>query len=444
MTGDGTNDGPALAEADVGFSMGSGTQVAKEASDIVILDDNFKSMVAAISWGRNVYDAISEFLVFQLTVNVVAVFSVFIGSASVKETPLQPIQLLWVNLIMDSFASLALATSPPTPELLLRQPYKRKAPLLSKFMVRQILGHALFQLGIVLAILYVGDDIFGVPNGRGRDDDWKDECKRQRSAIGVNITQAQFDDEYPESCSQESMHFSIIFNVFVWMQLFNEINARHIHGELNVFKGFFINKLFVAIWVGTMGMQAILVEFGGAAFSTAPLKWNRWLGCIAAGMLELLWNPVLFLFRPEWVPDWMVNATVTAVDEEKELEPEPDPIHNEKPDVVPHPPSPRTAERARPLNSMVKSGWGALRTQMRIVGMFRQAGTLNLRRRVIGHRMSITAGPMRTETAAAAVAGSMPLSAAGALWNVSLHRIRLQIRVARAFASHLVRRGKTN
>ena len=140
VTGDGTNDGPALAEADVGFAMGSGTQVAKEASDIIILDDNFTSMVKAISWGRNVYDSIAKFITFQLTVNIVAITVAFFGAAIIQESPLRAVQMLWVNLIMDSFASLALATELPTPELLKRKPYPRKQRLISDVMIRQILG----------------------------------------------------------------------------------------------------------------------------------------------------------------------------------------------------------------------------------------------------------------------------------------------------------------
>jgi P-type Ca2+ transporter type 2B len=126
VTGDGTNDAPALKKSDVGFAMKTGTQVAHNAADIIIQDDNFASIVKACMWGRNVFDNIRRFLQFQLTINVVALITAFVGSSVLKESPLQPIQLLWVNLIMDSLASLALATERPKPELLQRPPYRKR------------------------------------------------------------------------------------------------------------------------------------------------------------------------------------------------------------------------------------------------------------------------------------------------------------------------------
>lgn len=144
VTGDGTNDAPALKKADVGFAMQSGTQVAAAASDIIIQDDNFASIVAACSWGRNVYDNIRRFLQFQLSVNVVALFSCLIGSLVLQRSPLAAIQLLWVNLIMDSLASLALATEEPKPDLLMRPPYRKNEYIINRKMVKHILGQAIF------------------------------------------------------------------------------------------------------------------------------------------------------------------------------------------------------------------------------------------------------------------------------------------------------------
>lgn len=155
VTGDGTNDAAALKKADVGFAMGiTGTDIAKGASDIILLDDNFSSIVVALKYGRNVYDNVRKFLQFQLSVNVVAMFIVFFGSVILKDSPLNAVQMLWVNLIMDTLGALALATEPPSDDILNRQPYKKDNPIVTEIMWRNVFGHAIYQIFALVFIIF--------------------------------------------------------------------------------------------------------------------------------------------------------------------------------------------------------------------------------------------------------------------------------------------------
>ncbi|KAF9358659.1 hypothetical protein BGX26_001224 [Mortierella sp. AD094] len=268
VTGDGTNDGPALRMGDVGFSMGiTGTEVAKEASAIVLMDDNFSSILKSLMWGRAVNDSVRKFLQFQLTVNITAVVLSFISAVTSadNQSVLSAVQLLWVNLIMDTLAALALATEPPSMDVLKRYPTSKKAPLVNLKMWKMIIGQAIFQIVLNLALLEYGADIFHLKSQDG------------------TMTRKQI----------MTLH-TMIFNIFVFLQVFNEFNCRRIDGTLNVFRNLKNNVIFIIVQVFVVAGQVVIVQFGGQAFKTIPLSLGQWVVTVLIGSLSL---PVGFFLR---------------------------------------------------------------------------------------------------------------------------------------------------
>ena len=256
VTGDGTNDAPALNHAQVGLSMGTGTSVAKEASDITLLDDSFNSIGTAVMWGRSLYKNIQRFIVFQLTINFVALLIVLLGSFVGTALPLTVTQMLWVNLIMDTFAALALASIPPSEDVMNEKPRRS-----TDFIISKAMRYNIFGVGTVFLIVLMGM-IYYFTNAES----------------GMTVHR-----------------LTIFFTFFVMLQFWNLFNARVFGTNDSAFKGLTKSYGMELIVIAILGGQILIVQFGGAVFRTEPLDWQTWLVIIGASSL-VLWVGELIRF----------------------------------------------------------------------------------------------------------------------------------------------------
>ena len=355
VTGDGTNDAPALSKSDVGFAMFAGTDIAKEASDIVIIDNNFSSIITAIIYGRNIYDNIRKFLQFQLSVNFCACLIVFICACIGNETPLTPIQMLWVNLIMDSLGSLALATEPPYEELLQREPTKRSESIINGRMWKHIICQSLVQI-IILLIIYLRAPKFITENSAvrkaenaiihycygtvpgagdklnhiisGTESDWpsdiklktdidKEYCGSYASRQSLSLAFKQYSNG---NCG--TVHLTMIFNIFVFYTLFNQINCRVLDDSFNIFTRIHHSFLFPSITILEMGLQAMMICVGNAIFhvSFKGITGYQWGMCILFSAITFVVSFILKLIPLEKFIDKVLEKFATKEEEESENE----------------------------------------------------------------------------------------------------------------------------
>lgn len=290
VTGDGTNDAPALNYAQVGLAMGqAGTAVAKEASDIIILDDSFGSIATAVKWGRSLYLNIQKFILFQLTINVVACGIALLGPFIGVELPLTVMQMLWVNLIMDTFAALALATEPPEEKVMDQKPRGPHDFIVSPEMMRKI-----FTVGgifIVLMILAIKLPVFGEQSISEIEANAGLEHAQQAAKIGGNA--AMEGGQGHAQRGAPSTQLTAFFTFFVLLQFWNMFNARTLGSNKSAFAGIKENPYFLVIAALILFGQILIVTFGGTFFRVMPLSIDMWIKLLASTSLVLIIGEVL-------------------------------------------------------------------------------------------------------------------------------------------------------
>ena len=324
VTGDGTNDAPALSKSDVGFSMFNGTDIAKNSSDIILMDNNFSSIVTAIKYGRNIIDNLRKFIQFQLVINLTVCSFIVICSCIGSETPIKSIQMLWIDLIMDSLATLTLATEPPHDGLLKRKPTKRNENIITTSMIKHVYFQTFVQFFLLIFIYLYGPTLieeqdlsrlaenklilkcYGVLPGQGFDPNkiiygiktyWSNDIE-----INKNLASKGLCGEYANYNNLSKafklynkrqgapVQLTIIFNIFVLYTLFNQLNCRIVDGSFNIFSRIKNNKLFIFFELFEFVIQFIIIEFWNVIFKATRngLTIQQWGICIFLSSLSLV------------------------------------------------------------------------------------------------------------------------------------------------------------
>lgn len=296
VTGDGINDVAAIRQADVGLAMGSGCDAAKEVADVILTGDDFAATLRAVLWGRNIYENVRRFLQFQVTVNISALLTVALGCVFLAESPLSAVQLLWINVIMDTLAAFALATEPPLATVLAGPPVKNpKDPddipmILHPVMWRQIIGMSIWNTLVMLFLILFGALFAG---------------------LDYSITDSPKDNT--EGGKAKRRHLTYVFNTFVFLQLSNEVNCRKVgRRDFNVWEGMLprnllsreawrqCNLYFILVVVGTFLVQVVITQYASGLTRTTPLTRTEWGACIVVGATPLLVAVLLKLAPEAW------------------------------------------------------------------------------------------------------------------------------------------------
>jgi magnesium-transporting ATPase (P-type) len=289
VTGGSIADVDAIHNADVGLAMGSGCSAAKGVSDMILTNDDFNATLRAVMWGRNIYHNVSRFLQFQITVNISAVLVVCFGSFYFGESPLSAVQLLWINVIMDTMAAFALGTEPPLQAVVAGEPY-RDMQVLQPQIWRQILGISLWNFLVVMCVVFLAPAVAGL---------------------------TPYTYETPNTDEAKKAHMTYVFTIFVFLQLFNQINCRK-DGvkEYNVFAKFFHNFYFVIVLLGEVAFQFFCTNVTPGLMGVSALGKKEWGACLMLGSTALLMSALLKCTPKRWVEKFKVGL----VDETRVVE----------------------------------------------------------------------------------------------------------------------------